>query len=1012
MKGSIKKSLLLLFAIIGLCCNLKAQCPLLIDASIPKICNGVTSTIMTVSISGPSADQYRIDWNATANSMGLADKLLTSFVGNTIAVNGIPNVIQQYSYVFQGMLYVKNNSLGCESLGFPIQIIVLKSIIIPTYTQVCYGVSSITIPYSAHNTDQYRIDWNASSNSAGLLDVPLTNLTPNYIEIPNLPAASGLHTGTIYAKNNITNCEGSYPIEIYILPQIITTVDAILPVCSGTTTTNITIHFTGANDYWIDWDNNANAAGLVDIPSSLSNPNPNINTTVVISGIPTAEGTYLGTVFSRAIGSNISCSSTGVAISLRVNAVPNVTIGPVPPACLGTTNSYLPYSSATSSPVNYNINWSTTARWAGFVNVPLTSLPPTSIPLSFPSGSSGTFTGYLFISNANCTSQAKPFTVVISPTLSIVPTNPQVCIGTNQVSFGFYVVNGAPSHYKIDWDASAQSAGLANVPYSSFPPTLTGLPSIPGTYSGTVSVKNAGCESTPARFTLTINQSIINFPTIPIKTYGNPTFSLSASVTSALTISYSSSNTSVATISGNTVTIVGAGSTTITASQAGNSTFCPAISISRVLQVNKATLTATPTNASRTYGASNPTFGITYTGFVNGENASVIDSPPMGTSTATASSNNGTYPITLSGGTDNNYTFTYGAPATLTITKAALTATSTATKVYGAPNPAFPITYTGLMNGETAAVIDTQPTAASTATTLSNVGTYPITLTGGSDNNYNIINQVGSLSVTKKSLTATAANTSRYMGQANPTFTINYFGFVNGDNASVLDVRPVAATTAIPSSPLGTYPITVSGGTDNNYAYTYVNGVLTVLCDFYIAASGDLCTGPMTLSVTPTSGTPTSYLWSTGATTNQIIINGSGTYNATVTYPNGCTQIQSIYIENPSCGGGGGCPDPYNPNCPCFEGPCARVRGDAEEKPLEFGIFPNPADDELVVQLDNIAEVDNEVLLYSQTGAVASRNTLLKGESKLTVDTKPLTSGLYFVVINRYGIRKKVMVVH
>lgn len=108
------------------------------------------------------------------------------------------------------------------------------------------------------------------------------------------------------------------------------------------------------------------------------------------------------------------------------------------------------------------------------------------------------------------------------------------------------------------------------------------------------------------------------------------------------------------------------------------------------------------------------------------------------------------------------------------------------------------------------------------------VGTYPITASGGVDNNYNFSYIPSTLTITKAMLTATAANTSRPYGTANPVFVINYAGFVNGENSSVIDVLPTATTTAIAASPIGNYPIHVTGGSDGNYAFTYVSGILEV----------------------------------------------------------------------------------------------------------------------------------------------------------------------------------------
>jgi hypothetical protein len=77
-------------------------------------------------------------------------------------------------------------------------------------------------------------------------------------------------------------------------------------------------------------------------------------------------------------------------------------------------------------------------------------------------------------------------------------------------------------------------------------------------------------------------------------------------------------------------------------------------------------------------------------------------------------------------------------------------------------------------------------------------------------------------------LVATAVDVSRAYGQPNPAFTISYSGFVNGEGTNVLDVLPSAISTATNTSPTGNYVIAVTGGADDNYLVTTVNGTLTV----------------------------------------------------------------------------------------------------------------------------------------------------------------------------------------
>ena len=79
----------------------------------------------------------------------------------------------------------------------------------------------------------------------------------------------------------------------------------------------------------------------------------------------------------------------------------------------------------------------------------------------------------------------------------------------------------------------------------------------------------------------------IDFPSIPSKTYGDASFALSATGgASGNALSYTSSNPAVASISGNIVTLVGVGSSTIYADQAGNAFYLPAQQAARILVVN------------------------------------------------------------------------------------------------------------------------------------------------------------------------------------------------------------------------------------------------------------------------------------------------------------------------------------------------------------------------------------------------------------------------------------------
>ena len=87
------------------------------------------------------------------------------------------------------------------------------------------------------------------------------------------------------------------------------------------------------------------------------------------------------------------------------------------------------------------------------------------------------------------------------------------------------------------------------------------------------------------------------------------------------------------------------------------------------LTITKATLKVGVEDCTITEGEPLPTFVLTYDGFKNGEDASVLTTLPQVTTDATAASAPGDYVLTVSGGEATNYKFSY-TNGTLTIQQA------------------------------------------------------------------------------------------------------------------------------------------------------------------------------------------------------------------------------------------------------------------------------------------------------------------------------------------------------
>jgi hypothetical protein len=103
------------------------------------------------------------------------------------------------------------------------------------------------------------------------------------------------------------------------------------------------------------------------------------------------------------------------------------------------------------------------------------------------------------------------------------------------------------------------------------------------------------------------------------------------------------------------------------------------------VSVSPAPLKITANDASKVFGAALPFVTVSFSGFVNGDNAASLTTPPIVTTSATPTSPVGNYVINVSGDASNDYTFTY-VPGTLAITKASTNASlsgSETTSLFG-----------------------------------------------------------------------------------------------------------------------------------------------------------------------------------------------------------------------------------------------------------------------------------------------------------------------------------------
>ena len=333
---------------------------------------------------------------------------------------------------------------------------------------------------------------------------------------------------------------------------------------------------------------------------------------------------------------------------------------------------------------------------------------------------------------------------------------------------------------------------------------------------------------------LTINKSgqTITFAELTNAVFGDPDYELTATASSGLPVSYSSSDEGIVAIDGNSVHITGTGSVVITASQAGDDNYLPADEVTQTLIVEKAGQTiAFDPFTIHTYGdpdinpAATASSGLIVTYASSNTDVAVV------TGGLIHITGTGTTDITASQTGDYNYNAAPDVIQTLTVEKADQTITfpDIDPVTYGAPqfspgavsSSELTVAYSS-DNISVAEIIDG-------TVTIRGAGSALITASQPGDANYNPAEDVQvSLTVEKAQITVTAADKEKDYLTENPELTYTFSGFVYNEDESVIDELPTASTEADQSSYVGEYDITVSGGSDDCYEFTYVSGTLSI----------------------------------------------------------------------------------------------------------------------------------------------------------------------------------------
>jgi hypothetical protein len=496
--------------------------------------------------------------------------------------------------------------------------------------------------------------------------------------------------------------------------------------------------------------------------------------------------------------------------------------------------------------------------------------------------------------------------------------------------------------------------------------------------------------------TVTDGSQTITFPAITPKKIDDAPFTLNATASSGLPVQFTSSNTSIVTISGNTATIIGAGTVEITASQPGNAQYNAAVPVSQMLTVNKLLQTITfpaiapkkiddaPFALSASASSGLPvqfTSGNTSIITISGNTATIIGA--------------GTVEITASQPGDAQYNAATPVVQVLTVNKLSQTITFQAIapkKIDDAPFTLNASASSGLPVQFTSSNTSVVTISGNTATIMG-AGTITITASQPGDAQYNAATPVVQvLTVAKLSQTITFQSIGLKKIDDAP-FTLNASAssglpvqFTSGDT-SIVTISGNTATI------LGTGTVQITASQPGSAQYNSaspVSQLLTVnklsqtitFAPLPTAISG----APLELIATVSSGLPVSFSVSASIPDSLVIATISG--NTLTPTAAGTVRVVAYQTGNDQYLGAS--------TFQLLTIVNGRISGSASNADVE--VYPNTVKDVLLIDVSH--DSATTIALYNSMGTLIAQQS---GQKRIEVDMRQYPSGRYMLVIQSEG---------
>ena len=323
----------------------------------------------------------------------------------------------------------------------------------------------------------------------------------------------------------------------------------------------------------------------------------------------------------------------------------------------------------------------------------------------------------------------------------------------------------------------------------------------------------------------------------------------------------------------------------------------------------------------------------------------------------------------------------------VTTTKYPLTITSNVSqsKIYGATEPTLTYTFTGFVNGDNEASLDTPVSIARVVG--EDVGNYTITPSAAADVNYNVSFVTAQFAITQAGLTVTAnASQSKIYGATEPTLTYTLAGFQGTDNEASLDT-PVSIARVV-GEDVGNYTITPSAAADVNYSVSFVTAqfAITQAGLTIIGLVGDNKVFDGT-TVASASGTP---VLSGVLSNDDVVLEGNPVFIfESAELGTDITITTTGFIITGNDNGN------YTLTQPTLSADIVATLGvdDITDMKLSLKLFPNPSVN--FIKISGLSEKANYII-YNLLGKEIAKGKVLNEEN---IFIQGLSNGTYFIKI-------------